>query len=239
MILIASCAHRNEPCRMTSTTDLQVSKGSSSIGTGGAPKPALLKRKSRRPPNAFLVSAKRVFTSSGLPTSARTATILPPPGLGHGDGLVELLLAAAGDHHVPAVALQRQRRRAADAAAAARDERNLALRRHTRISRAERLQTPRHPTAIEARSARPLPRATPRCCCRHERNARSSHCVLDKAARGWQYLTTWLTIAMPSSIWPLLRSPTRRGAPSSTAWRGNRSWPSPRLRHPSRCRCRR
>ena len=66
---------------MTSTTDLQVSKGSSSIGTGGAPKPALLNRKSRRPPNAFLVSANRVFTSSGLPTSARTATILPPPGL--------------------------------------------------------------------------------------------------------------------------------------------------------------
>ena len=47
--------------------------------------------------------------------------------LGKRDGLVELFLAAAGDHHVPAVALQRQRRRAADPAAATCDERNLTL----------------------------------------------------------------------------------------------------------------
>ena len=52
---------------------------------------------------------------------------LPAAGLGHRHGLVELLLAPAGDRHVPAVALQRQRRRLPDARAAARDERHLAL----------------------------------------------------------------------------------------------------------------
>ena len=55
---------------------------------------------------------------------------LAAPGLRHGNGLIELLLAAAGDDHVPAVALQCQRGRAADAAPSARDERNLALRCH-------------------------------------------------------------------------------------------------------------
>src|SRR4029078_7208070 len=79
-ILIASCVHRNEPVRIVSTTDCHCCKVRSSIGTGGAPKPALLNKKSRRP-NAFLVSANRAFTSSGLPTSVLTASILPPPAL--------------------------------------------------------------------------------------------------------------------------------------------------------------
>ena len=112
---------------MTSTTDFHVSNGSSSIGTGGAPKPALLNRKSRRPPNAFLVSANRRFTSSGLPTSAATATILPPPALASATVLSSSSLrrpvtttfqpspcsASAAERPMPA--------------AAARDERNLAL----------------------------------------------------------------------------------------------------------------
>ena len=49
----------------------------------------------------------------------------PGPRFCHGDGLVQFLLAAAGDDDVPAVGLQMQRCGAADAGAAAGDDCNL------------------------------------------------------------------------------------------------------------------
>src|SRR5713101_559263 len=45
----ASCVHRNMPVRFTSTTAFHCSKVTSSSGTAGAPRPALLKRMSSRP----------------------------------------------------------------------------------------------------------------------------------------------------------------------------------------------
>src|SRR5436853_6288239 len=49
MILMASCAHRNAPVRLASTTAIHCSYVRSSIGTPGAPVPALLKRRSSLP----------------------------------------------------------------------------------------------------------------------------------------------------------------------------------------------
>ncbi|CFW40718.1 Uncharacterised protein [Bordetella pertussis] len=46
---IAACAHRNMPVRLVSTTSRQVSTGNSSMGTAGAPRPALLNSTSSRP----------------------------------------------------------------------------------------------------------------------------------------------------------------------------------------------
>ena len=45
----ACCVHRNMPVRFVSTTARHVSSGRSSIGTAGAPRPALLKSRSSRP----------------------------------------------------------------------------------------------------------------------------------------------------------------------------------------------
>src|SRR5207245_7170273 len=49
MSLIASWVQRKAPVRLTSTTEVHWSKVTSASGTGGAPEPALLKRRSQRP----------------------------------------------------------------------------------------------------------------------------------------------------------------------------------------------
>src|SRR6266481_221597 len=75
MILIASWVQTKEPVRLVSTTAFHFSKGSSSMGTGGAPMPALLKRRSSRP-KVSLVLAKRARMDSGSPTSVTSATLV-------------------------------------------------------------------------------------------------------------------------------------------------------------------
>src|SRR5262245_3807849 len=77
MILIASCVHRNEPVRLVSTTAFHFSKGSSSRGTGGAPMPALLNRRSSRPKTCF-VCVKRARMDSGSLTSVGTTSVFDP-----------------------------------------------------------------------------------------------------------------------------------------------------------------
>src|SRR6266487_905216 len=77
MILIASCVHRKEPVRLVSTTAFHFSNGRSSRGTGGAPMPALLKRRSSRPKTCF-VCAKRARMDSGSLTSVGTTSVFDP-----------------------------------------------------------------------------------------------------------------------------------------------------------------
>src|SRR3989442_357676 len=77
MSLIASCVQRKAPVRLTSTTEVHCSKVTSSSGTGGAPEPALLKRRSNRP-NASFVLANRAFTDRGSRTSVGTLSIRAP-----------------------------------------------------------------------------------------------------------------------------------------------------------------
>src|SRR5205807_9195077 len=48
MTLIGSCVQRKAPLRFASTPDFHCSKVTSSRGTGGAPEPALLNRRSNR-----------------------------------------------------------------------------------------------------------------------------------------------------------------------------------------------
>src|SRR5438445_9701929 len=77
MTLIASCVQRKAPVRFASTTDFHCSKVTSSRGTGGAPEPALLNRRSNRP-NASTARAKSAFTDCGSPTSVGTPSIRAP-----------------------------------------------------------------------------------------------------------------------------------------------------------------
>ena len=63
---------RNAPVRLTSTTRRHASIVRSSIGTGGAPVPALLKSTSIRP-NARFVASKSSPTDCGSVTSVGTA----------------------------------------------------------------------------------------------------------------------------------------------------------------------
>ena len=72
MILIASWVQRNVPVRFVSTTRCQSSYVRSSIGTRGAPWPALLNSTSSRP-KASVVLANSARTDSGFPTSVWTA----------------------------------------------------------------------------------------------------------------------------------------------------------------------
>src|SRR5258708_13472397 len=75
MILMASCVHRKGPVRLDITTVCQVSNGRSSNGTGGAPPPALLNTRSRRP-NFSLVRADRPWIDSPFAPSRGTARAL-------------------------------------------------------------------------------------------------------------------------------------------------------------------
>ena len=75
--LIACCVQRKAPVRFTSTTDLHCSKVRSSRGTGGAPEPALLNRRSNRP-NVSTVVSKRSLTDFGSLTSVGTPSIRAP-----------------------------------------------------------------------------------------------------------------------------------------------------------------
>src|SRR5260370_745171 len=77
MSFIVSWVQRNAPVRLAPTTALHCSYVRSSSGTGGAPRPALLNRRSRRP-NASAVRANRALTDRGSATSARTLTIRAP-----------------------------------------------------------------------------------------------------------------------------------------------------------------
>src|SRR5713101_5084175 len=69
MSFIASWVQRNAPVRLAPTTVLHCSYVRSSSGTGGAPRPALLKRRSSRP-NASAVCANNALTDRGSATSA-------------------------------------------------------------------------------------------------------------------------------------------------------------------------
>ena len=122
MILMASWVHTNMPVRLVSTTFFQVSSGSSSIGTAGAPMPALLNRRSSRP-NSFFTRANSALIDSGSLTSVGTESGLGVAGLLR--GFVELVGAAAGQHDGVAVLGERQRHRLADAGARARHHRDL------------------------------------------------------------------------------------------------------------------
>ena len=75
----ASRVQRNAPVRLTSTTRRHSSNVRSSSGTAGAPVPALLNRRSRRPKACFVVS-KRPRTESGSVTSVGTARARGPSG---------------------------------------------------------------------------------------------------------------------------------------------------------------
>src|SRR5438552_16683857 len=77
MTLIASWVQRNAPVRFASTTDLHWSYVRSSSGSGGAPEPALLKRRSNRP-NMSVVFANRALTDCGSPTSVGTPSTRAP-----------------------------------------------------------------------------------------------------------------------------------------------------------------
>ena len=69
MIRIASWVHMNIATRLMFTTSRNFSIGRSSIGTEGAPIPALLNSTSSRPHLPF-TSAKSCFTSASLVMSA-------------------------------------------------------------------------------------------------------------------------------------------------------------------------
>ena len=73
---IAARAHRNVPVRLTSTTRRHSSTGSSSIGTAGAPVPALLKSRSRRP-KRLRIASNSASTEAGSETSAGTTSVSP------------------------------------------------------------------------------------------------------------------------------------------------------------------
>ena len=78
MILTASWVQTKTPVRLVSTTFFQVSSGSSSIGTAGAPMPALLNRMSSRP-KSFLTRANSALMDSGSLTSVGTDRVLALP----------------------------------------------------------------------------------------------------------------------------------------------------------------
>src|SRR5215467_5308814 len=71
IIFMASCAHRKAPVRLTSTTDVHCSNDRSSMGTPGAPDPALLKSKSSLP-NVSAAFVNRARTEAGFVTSVGT-----------------------------------------------------------------------------------------------------------------------------------------------------------------------
>src|SRR6516162_7621423 len=113
---IASCVHRKVPLRLVSTTAFHFSYGRSSIGTGGAPMPALLNRTSSRP-NACLVVANSVLIDAGSAMSAGTTKFFPPS-------------APPGQHHGEPGLHQRQRGAAADAGAGPGDDGDFRCRGH-------------------------------------------------------------------------------------------------------------
>jgi hypothetical protein len=77
MSRIAAWVHRNTPVRLMSTTVFHCSNVRSSIGIPGAPVPALLKRRSRRPKRS-LTRSNSACTEAGLPTSVATASAREP-----------------------------------------------------------------------------------------------------------------------------------------------------------------
>jgi hypothetical protein len=79
MILMASWVQTNMPVKLVSTTFFQVSSGNSSIGTAGAPMPALLNRQVESA--EFLASRGRTgaLIDSGSLTSVGTEMVLALP----------------------------------------------------------------------------------------------------------------------------------------------------------------
>src|SRR5712691_5592444 len=80
MILHASWVQRNAPVRFVSTTVFHCSYVNSSRGTGGAPVPALLNKRSSRP-NASFVRANRALMEAGSLTSVGTTNVREPGDL--------------------------------------------------------------------------------------------------------------------------------------------------------------
>ena len=75
----ACWVHRNAPVRFVSTTVRHCSTVSSSSGTPGAPTPALLNNRSRRPKRSA-TSSNSASTDAGSVTSPTMATAPRPPG---------------------------------------------------------------------------------------------------------------------------------------------------------------
>src|SRR5271170_5167110 len=106
----APWAHRKAPLRLTSTTVFHCAKVSSSIGTAGAPWPALLNKRSSRPNSRSMV-ANSAFTAAGSPTSAGEATARRPRAL------ISPAASSSGSRRRPASATCQPARASAGAAA--------------------------------------------------------------------------------------------------------------------------
>src|ERR1700684_4079054 len=76
MIRNACCVHKNGAVRLVDTTACHCARLKSSNGTGGAPMPALLKRRSSRP-WASITWANSAAIEPGSAMSAETARLLP------------------------------------------------------------------------------------------------------------------------------------------------------------------
>ena len=127
MILIASCVQRNVPVRLVSTTAFHCSKVRSSMGTGGAPMPALLKRTSSRPklllgPGEERADGGRIADVGGHDQRLGARGLLRHR--------LQHFLAASGQDDRVTLAGQCERRRPADARTRARDQCDLGVRWH-------------------------------------------------------------------------------------------------------------
>src|SRR5258708_6168210 len=76
MMRKASWVQTNGPVRLVSTTARHLSSGKSSMGTAGAPMPALLKSRSSRPWAAF-TAANSALMAAGSATSVGTTMLRP------------------------------------------------------------------------------------------------------------------------------------------------------------------
>ena len=99
----APWVHRKAPVRLVSTTRRQASTLSSSSGLGGAPVPALLKSRSRRPQRRCTAS-NTAATDGGEVTSAGTTSADARPRFGR--LRPQRLLAPARQRDLPARAEQ-------------------------------------------------------------------------------------------------------------------------------------
>ncbi len=217
----AACVQRNAPVRLTSTTRRHCSTVRSSSGTGGAPVPALLNSRSRRP-KAASVASKRARTDAGI---ARRRRGRPGPARrpapASAIGLLQRLAAPAGEDDRVALAQQRQGRRPADAGPRAGDDRDLPEAAHgfvprsttsdciTAVSKSRWMLAARRSGSAGRRRASRAGR--PRSACRTRRPSRS--CPRERNVPAATGSTTTSTVR-PKPIpfgrpdWPANRSPT-------------------------------
>ena len=121
IIRIACCVHRKAPVRLMSTTFFHCSTVSSSRLTAGAPTPALLNRRSRRP-KALSRCANSARTDAGSLTSVGDGQRDAGRDAGFRDRLLERLAPPSGQGDAIAVLQQRDRDGLADAGAGAGDD---------------------------------------------------------------------------------------------------------------------